>query len=268
MATTNSLHHHNLSSSSSYQQHRHNNLHCQSHFKPTSLSLKQPSSLTTTFSLISSSSSSVISAATTTTNASALTTETATKFDLLATHLTNQDFKKADEETRRLLIQITGESAVKRGYVFFSEVKSISTEDLQAIDNLWTKHSQGRFGYSVQRKIWLKSKKDFTRFFIRVQWMKLLDTEVVQYNYRAFPDEFQWEINDETPLGHLPLTNALRGTQLLKCVLSHPAFAVDGDDDEDDGEGDETGLNRGGGSKAKAKEEKKDSKVFKTDYSF
>ncbi|ESQ44145.1 hypothetical protein EUTSA_v10006183mg [Eutrema salsugineum] len=260
MATTNSLHHHHHSSS--YQHHRHN-LHCQSHFGPTSLSLKQPTSAAT-FSLICSSSSSSVSvvSAATTTNASAstaVTAETATKFDVLATHLINQDFRKADEETRRLLIQIAGEAAVKRGYVFFSEVKSISTEDLQAIDNLWTKHSDGRFGYSVQRKIWLKVKKDFSRFFIKVEWMKLLDTEVVQYNYRAFPDEFKWELNDETPLGHLPLTNALRGTQLLKCVLSHPAFVIAGDDNEEADEAE----NRVG-----PKEPKKDTRMFKTDYSF
>ncbi|RID47487.1 hypothetical protein BRARA_I04076 [Brassica rapa] len=257
MATTNSLQHHHHSSSS---YHRHN-LHPQSHVVPSSLSLKHPSSTATFSSLIcsSSSSSSVVSAALTT-NASSVTAETSTEFDVLATHLTNQDFRKADEETRRLLIQIAGEAAVKRGYVFFSEVKSISVQDLQAIDNLWTKHSDGRFGYSVQRKLWLKVKKDFTRFFIKVEWMKLLDTEVVQYNYRAFPDEFQWELNDETPLGHLPLTNALRGTQLLKCVLSHPAFEIDGDDIEEAGEAE----NRGVGGKAKTK----DTTVFKTDYSF
>ncbi|KAF3516887.1 hypothetical protein DY000_02061763 [Brassica cretica] len=258
MATTNSLHHHHHSS---YQHHRHN-LHYQSHFGPTSLSLKHPTSTATFSSLIcySSSSSSALVTSSTTTNTSDITTETATKFDVLATHLTNQDFKKADEETRRLLIQIAGEAAIKRGYVFFSEVKSISVEDLQAIDNLWTKHSDGRFGYSVQRKIWLKVKKDFTRFFIKVEWMKLLDTEVVQYNYRAFPDEFKWELNDETPLGHLPLTNALRGTQLLKCVLSHPAFEIAGDDDNEEGEEAES---RGGG-----KAQTKDTRVFKTDYSF
>ncbi|KAF8110726.1 hypothetical protein N665_0079s0042 [Sinapis alba] len=255
MATTNSLHH---SSSSSYQHHR-QNLHSQSHFLPASLSLKHPTSTLTFSSLIcsssSSSSSSAVVSAALTTNAA----ETSTEFDVLATHLINQDFRKADEETRRLLIQTAGEAAVKRGYVFFSEVKSISVEDLQAIDNLWTKHSDGRFGYSVQRKIWLKVKKDFTRFFIKVEWMKLLDTEVVQYNYRAFPDEFKWELNDETPLGHLPLTNALRGTQLLKCVLSHPAFEIDGDDNEEA----EEAENRGVG-KAKTK----DTAVFKTDYSF
>ncbi|XP_010413701.1 PREDICTED: tetrapyrrole-binding protein, chloroplastic [Camelina sativa] len=264
MATTNSLHH------SSYTHHRHN-LPSQSHFVPTSLSLKQPTSAAT-FSLIcsASSSSSVAVSAVSTANASATTAETATIFDVLENHLVGQNFRQADEETRRLLIQIAGEAAVKRGYVFFSEVKSISTEDLQAIDDLWMKHSDGRFGYSVQRKIWLKVKKDFTRFFVTVEWMKLLDTEVVQYGYRAFPDEFKWELNDETPLGHLPLTNALRGTQLLKCVLSHPAFATA--DDDNSGETEQE-LNRG---VAVAKEQQTetpggvggDKRVFKTNYTF
>ncbi|EOA25180.1 hypothetical protein CARUB_v10018492mg [Capsella rubella] len=260
MATTNSLHHHHHSSP--YTPHRHN---LQSQFAPTSLSLKQPTSAAT-FSLIcSASSSSAAVSAVSTTNASAATAETATIFDVLENHLVSQNFRQADEETRRLLIQIAGEAAVKRGYVFFSEVKSISTEDLQAIDNLWTKHSDGRFGYSVQRKIWLKVKKDFTRFFVKVEWMKLLDTEVVQYGYRAFPDEFKWELNDDTPLGHLPLTNALRGTQLLKCVLSHPAFAAATDDNSGETEDE---LNRG---VAVAKEQtavEADKRVFKTNYTF
>uniref|UniRef100_A0A7N0TUS5 GUN4-like domain-containing protein n=1 Tax=Kalanchoe fedtschenkoi TaxID=63787 RepID=A0A7N0TUS5_KALFE len=158
-----------------------------------------------------------------------------TSLDLLATHLAAQDFRQADEETRRLLIALAGEAAVKRGYVYFSEVQFINSSDLKAIDDLWLKHSNNKFGYSVQKGVWEKSTRDFTTFFIRVGWMKKLDTEVTQYIYRAFPNEFTWELTPETPVGHLPLTNALRGTQLLNCVLNHPAFDdVEGKADEDD----------------------------------
>ncbi|XP_061991257.1 tetrapyrrole-binding protein, chloroplastic [Rosa rugosa] len=146
-------------------------------------------------------------------------------FDLLQQHLSAQNFREADEETRRLLIVLAGEAAQKRGYVFFSEVQFIPEADLKAIDDLWRQHSNNRFGYSVQKRIFFeKVNQDFTNFFIKVGWMKKLDTEVDQYNYRAFPNEFIWELNNDTPEGHLPLTNALRGTQLLKCVLNHPAF--------------------------------------------
>ena len=54
--------------------------------------------------------------------------------------------------------------------------------------------------------------------------MKKLDTEVEQFNYRGFPEDFTWGKADEAPEGHLPLTNALRGTQLLFNILTHPAF--------------------------------------------
>lgn len=97
---------------------------------------------------------------------------------------------------------------------------------MKAVDSLWRENSNNRFGYSVQRKIWEKVNKDFTKFFLNVGWMKKLDTEVEQYNYRSFPTEFTWELKDDSPppVGHLPLTNALRGTQLLNSILSHPAF--------------------------------------------
>ncbi|XP_019165565.1 PREDICTED: tetrapyrrole-binding protein, chloroplastic [Ipomoea nil] len=194
------------------------------------------------------------------------TSETAISYDLLEQHLAGQNFRQADEETRRLLISLAGDAAQKRGYVFFSEVQFIPAADLQYIDSLWRKHSGEKFGYSVQKKIWNKVGKDFTKLFLKLGWMKKLDTEVEQYNYRAFPDEFTWEISDDgaPPDGHLPLTNALRGTQLFTSILTHPAFA--GEDEEDEEEG-KSGISRGE-EKGRGLKNMTSSSVFKPDYSF
>ncbi|KAK3414501.1 hypothetical protein EUGRSUZ_H00371 [Eucalyptus grandis] len=108
--------------------------------------------------------------------------------------------------------------------------------------------------------------------------MKKLDTEVEQYNYKAFPTEFMWELKEDTPEGHLPLTNALRGTRLLSNILTHPAFA----DAEAEGGGGEEGeaqergdpaIKKGGLLKGLKGENASSSKpqserVFKPDYSF
>ncbi|XP_055830200.1 tetrapyrrole-binding protein, chloroplastic [Solanum dulcamara] len=195
---------------------------------------KNPSS-STSFSIHNLITFSVSSTTPTTTTT---TTTTTTPFDVLEQHLSSQKFREADEETRRLLIALAGEAAIKRGYVFFSEVQFISESDLKEIDSLWRKYSDNKFGYSVQKKIWnTKVDRDFTNFFIKVGWMKKLEIEEVdQYNYRAFPNEFIWELKNDTPEGHLPLTNALRGTQLLKSILTHPAFVEEGDEDEEDKE--------------------------------
>ncbi|KAK9058012.1 hypothetical protein SSX86_022852 [Deinandra increscens subsp. villosa] len=196
---------------------------------PPTLALNQKSNNgSTNYSQIISISPSPVKAAFSVTSTSSAAAQS-TSFDLLSRLLSANDFREADNETRRLLIALAGEAAQKRGYVFFSEVQFIAESDLKTIDQLWRKHSNDKFGYSVQKRLWEKSDRDFTKFFIKVGWMKKLDTEVVQYNYRAFPDEFIWELNEETPEGHLPLTNALRGTQLHTCILTHPAFA---DEDE------------------------------------
>lgn len=46
---------------------------------------------------------------------------------------------------------------------------------------------------------------------------------------RKWPAEFDYSLN--APKGHLPLTNCLRGTQLFKAILEHPAFERPAEDD-------------------------------------
>ncbi|KAF7805353.1 tetrapyrrole-binding protein, chloroplastic [Senna tora] len=189
-------------------------------------------------------------------------TSQAVSFDLLRDLLSANNFRQADEETRRLLIVLAGEAAQKRGYVFFSEVQFISTDDLKTIDELWRQYSDNKFGYSVQKRIFEKVEKDFTKFFLKVGWMKKLDTEVEQYNYRSFPTEFVWELNDDTPEGHLPLTNALRGTQLLANILAHPAFHEDDAVQQQQDDASDNSVSSSSPSKPFTK------RIFKTDYSF
>ena len=74
-----------------------------------------------------------------------------------------------------------------------------------------------RFGFSVQREIWLQNRKQWTRLFKEIDW-----THTESNYYRKWPQEFKYDTS--APKGHLPLTNCLRGTQLFKAILEHPAF--------------------------------------------
>ncbi|XP_047313279.1 tetrapyrrole-binding protein, chloroplastic [Impatiens glandulifera] len=244
LRTLHQHHHHHSNSLSLSRRRRHHSIDClrpsnssSLFLNPTTTNFIYSSSSFSPFSSSSSSSSSTAAAASTVAPSSTSTAQQPSpiSFDLLEQHLAAKNFRQADDETRRLLIALAGEASLKRGYVFFSEVQYIQQSDLKAIDSLWRKHSQDQFGYSVQKRLWEKSNRDFTKLFIKLGWMKKLDTEVEQYNYRSFPTEFIWELNQEqdqvkTPEGHLPLTNALRGTQLFQNILLHPAF----DDDHDD----------------------------------
>jgi hypothetical protein len=144
-------------------------------------------------------------------------------FDGLREKLAAGEWEAADAETRRLLCELSGEGAAKRKWVYFTEVQFIPEADLQVIDSLWRAYSNNKFGYSVQRKIWNNGKRNWNTFFKKVGWTRALDE--YQDTYKKFPLEFMWDVADPTPEGHLPLTNALRGTQLLEKLLTHPAFA-------------------------------------------
>ena len=48
------------------------------------------------------------------------------------------------------------------------------------------------------------------------------DLSALHLMCRKWPQEFQYTV--DAPKGHLPLTNCLRGTQLFKAILEHPAF--------------------------------------------
>ncbi|KAI4997855.1 hypothetical protein ZWY2020_053197 [Hordeum vulgare] len=273
----------NASLQSFLPQHHHSFLTSTAHdgSPPALLKLTTNASNSISFKVFASGASSVTTTAASTANSPAPTSVTAAaaattspptpSLELLGQQLAAGDYRQADETTRALLIVLAGEAARRRGYVFFSEVQFIPTEDLRAVDALWLEHSGGRFGYSVQRRVWEKSLREFTRFFIKIGWMKKLDTDVEQFNYRAFPDEFIWELNDGTPEGHLPLTNALRGTRLLENIFTHPAFDCEEEDeaaaDEEKADtGSATGQNNKDDNKGRGRP--KSLTDFKPDYSF
>jgi len=127
------------------------------------------------------------------------------------------DWRKAEDETRALLIRLAGEDAMKRGWVYFTEVKTISVTDFQTMDKLWRAASNNKFGYSVQKEIFSQCQKRWAKFFKQIDWVQGENN-----NYRKWPMEFNYSL--DAPRGHLPLTNALRGTQLFQAILEHPAW--------------------------------------------
>eukprot|EP00930_Biecheleria_cincta_P004892 TRINITY_DN105820_c0_g1_i1.p1 TRINITY_DN105820_c0_g1~~TRINITY_DN105820_c0_g1_i1.p1 ORF type:complete len:311 (+),score=56.21 TRINITY_DN105820_c0_g1_i1:55-987(+) len=128
-----------------------------------------------------------------------------------------KEFKAADAETRSLLIKMSGEEAVKRGWIYWAEVRRIPEKDMSTLEGLWQFCSDGRFGFAQQHKIWKKQRGQFDKFALEVSWFT--DT----WTNRNWPDEFVYTM--EAPVGHLPLTNCIRGAQVLQELLDHPAVA-------------------------------------------
>ncbi len=127
------------------------------------------------------------------------------------------NWREAEDETRAKLIEAAGPGAQARNWVYWSEVKNIPLEDMRTMDTLWSASSGGKFGYKVQRELWLQNRRQWTRFFQAIGWVQGENNV-----YLKWPTEFKYDIS--APKGHLPLTNALRGTRLFEAIMEHPAF--------------------------------------------
>lgn len=145
-------------------------------------------------------------------------------FTVLKEALAAGKFEEADEIQRQLLVELSGEAAKARGWVYFTEVPNIPVEDMKAMDDLWKEHSDKKFGYSIQKQKWLKAKSQWTPFFREIDWVTGESDEYRRWT--ALGQNGNTFIYDakEAKAGHLPLTSALRGTQLLEAIFAHPAF--------------------------------------------
>eukprot|EP00898_Chlorokybus_atmophyticus_P004188 jgi/Chlat1/4770/Chrsp308S04742 len=150
-----------------------------------------------------------------------LESEAGVSYEKLRRHLARGEWELADEETRMTLCRLAGDGAAARKWVYFSEVQFITATDLKTIDALWRHFSNEKFGFSVQKKIWVRCGRDWGEFFQKLDW-----TTVKNRSYRKFPQDYIWDL-ETAAVGHLPLTNALRGTQLLEALFKHPAFDKD-----------------------------------------
>jgi len=129
--------------------------------------------------------------------------------------LAKQDFLNADKLTLQKLCELAGSTAVQRKWVYFTEVKAFPITDLQTINALWILHSSGRFGFSVQRELWLSFGKNWEKLWSKIGWKE-------GNLWTRYPDGFTWTI--DAPQGHLPLSNQLRGVRVIEALLEHPAW--------------------------------------------
>jgi len=131
--------------------------------------------------------------------------------------LVKQDFLAADRLTLEKLCELAGSTALQRKWLYFSEVDNFPIADLQTINTLWLIHSQGKFGFSVQRELWLSLSKNWEKLWPKIGWK-------TGNNWTRYPNEFTWDLS--APRGHLPLSNQLRGVRVIASLLSHPAWTT------------------------------------------
>lgn len=72
-----------------------------------------------------------------------------TRYENLKLMLEKRDFRSADMETTRIMLEVAGE---ERESLTPDDATKYPCNSLQVIDRIWQKYSHGKFGFSVQLK--------------------------------------------------------------------------------------------------------------------
>lgn len=121
------------------------------------------------------------------------------RYNTLTYLLASQQWREADEETYQVMLNVANS---KKGYLDIEDIENFPVDELRIIDQLWVDYSNGHFGFSVQKQIWLDcggkigkyDSKAYYKFGDRIGWRK--DGEWLSYSDFTF--------NTNALLGHLP----------------------------------------------------------------
>jgi hypothetical protein len=123
---------------------------------------------------------------------------------------------KADQETFVLMLRL---ASLERE-LFFRDgsIDKFPCDILQDINQLWKDYSNGKFGFSIQRKIYQNQNGDFFKFAEKVGWAEEVDQKKkwLSYNARLALTSI--------PNGHFPSSWLLKSTLKSKKAIRRGKF--------------------------------------------
>ena len=121
-----------------------------------------------------------------------LTSAVGIDYSQLRDLLAKGQWLEADNETGTVMLKIA--RRVDAGWLREEDITEFPCPDLNTIDRLWMKYSQGRFGFSVQSRIWQSVGQDYAKFADTVGWR-------VDYGWQLHSE---LQFNLDATSGHLP----------------------------------------------------------------
>ncbi|TAF53411.1 MAG: hypothetical protein EAZ61_06980 [Oscillatoriales cyanobacterium] len=147
---------------------------------------------------------------------------TANEYQYLEDLLQEQRYEEADRVTWKIMLQLAG--AEGRGYLELDELMLLPRSELIHLDQLWQSYSQGRWGFSVQRRLFEQADSDYSSLGKITGWM--LDGTWLQKQNTIYDLE-------QSPPGHLPqaiwrnmfsVFDAFGLSLGVEILLAHDAF--------------------------------------------
>lgn len=117
----------------------------------------------------------------------------------LAYYLQTGQWQEADYETYEVMRQVGDRT--QKGYLSISDIETFPCEDLRIIDQLWVKYSEGRFGFSVQKQLYVETGNPLDGQYHSGTWEKFCETNGWLVNGSYFDN---LKFGTDAQKGHLP----------------------------------------------------------------
>lgn len=106
-------------------------------------------------------------------------------------------WKAANQETTRVMLKVAKRE--QQGWLNYESIENFPCTDLRTIDQLWVKYSNGHFGFSVQKRIWLEcgGKVDY-------ETECLLGDRLGWRNNKGWLSKDEYNYSQDSTQGHLP----------------------------------------------------------------
>ncbi|MBW4595771.1 MAG: AAA-like domain-containing protein [Brasilonema angustatum HA4187-MV1] len=130
--------------------------------------------------------------------------------------LKSKNWEAADRQTYQLMLNIAKREEER--YLEEDNINSFSCPDLRKIDQLWITNSDKRFGFSVQKEIWIKTRN---RLGIKLKdW-----TSEDEKNYFRFAKAVGWSDSDKET-GDLDLSYSKVNERIKKYPLLRGSYPI------------------------------------------
>ncbi len=113
-------------------------------------------------------------------------------YNQLKSYLSRGKWQQADEETWSIMSQLLGKQA--HSHLSYYDLQNLPCPELELLDLLWVKYSRGKFGFSVQARLYEEVGGEYPQFCELVGWLT--------YQPKKLAQAFNFSL--KAPVGHLP----------------------------------------------------------------
>ncbi|NJL11531.1 MAG: GUN4 domain-containing protein [Calothrix sp. SM1_7_51] len=139
-----------------------------------------------------------------------------TSYWKLINALAQCEWQEADALTRAILLKLAGASG--KGLLDKEAIEKISATDVYTLDRLWVEYSKGRFGFSVQKRIFNEVKQERQKFAEKVGWSDKAGLLGGMFSWKPY-NKLNFTLN--APEGHMPIwePRIRKSLQTIFCIL-------------------------------------------------